>query len=50
MSGSSWAPSACCERSSPFLYRTAHTADEALTLPQVSRPEQQWFASKCICE
>jgi hypothetical protein len=35
MSGNSWAPSACCESSSPFLYRTAHTADDALTLPEV---------------
>ncbi|KAF6257683.1 hypothetical protein COO60DRAFT_1701734 [Scenedesmus sp. NREL 46B-D3] len=34
VSGSSWAPSACCQGSSPFLYRTARTADDAATLPE----------------
>ncbi|WIA12567.1 hypothetical protein OEZ85_006228 [Tetradesmus obliquus] len=34
MRGSSWAPSACCAADSPFLYRTAHTPDDALTLPE----------------
>jgi hypothetical protein len=35
MSGSSWAPSACCERSSPFLYRAVHTAEDVDSLPEV---------------
>jgi hypothetical protein len=35
MSGSSWAPSACCERGSPFLYRAVHAAEDVDTLPEV---------------